>query len=120
MPVVDEHLRTKIFVGQACSDIVDESSLSRSNLDEKLKLDEQDSLILGSNLTSPKTKIEIPTKPYVDSLSVNHRNTRDLSTVFNDQDNDLDNNELTNLDSMTTSTNPTIDLQLSNERHIDD
>ena len=52
-------------------------------------------------LTSPKTIIELPTKSYVDSLHESNRNRRDLSSVFNDQDNEFDNNKLTNLDSVT-------------------
>ena len=39
----------------------------RLDPDEKLKLDEQDSIIPNSTLTSPKTTKEIPTKSYVDS-----------------------------------------------------
>ena len=58
----------------------------RLDPDEKLKLDKQDSIILNSTLTSPKTIIEIPTKASVDSLSENDRKGRDLLTVFNNQD----------------------------------
>ena len=60
--------------------------------DEKLKLDEQDSLIVDFTLTSPKTVIGIPTKSNVDSLYENSRNKRNLSSAFNDQDNESDNN----------------------------
>ena len=35
---------------------------------EQLKLDEQDSIVLNSKLTSLKTIIELPTKSYVDKL----------------------------------------------------
>ena len=45
-----------------------ESSLLSIDPNEKLKLDEQDSIILNSFLTSPKTIIEKPTKTYVDHL----------------------------------------------------
>ena len=44
------------------------------------------------------TIIEITTKPYVDSLHENNRNRRDLSSVFNDQDNEFDNYKLNSLD----------------------
>ena len=43
---------------------MDESSMWRLDLDEKLKLVEQDSIILNSTLTIAKTKIELPTKIY--------------------------------------------------------
>ena len=64
-------------------------------LDEKLKLDEQDSIILDFKLTPPKTILEIPTKAHVDSVIENGRNRRDMSTVFNDQYNEFE-NKLTN------------------------
>ena len=62
LPAVREHLTPKFYVDEAISHSVDESSLLRLDPDEKLKLDEQDSIILNSNLTLPKTKTEIPTK----------------------------------------------------------
>ena len=80
---------------------VDELSLLRLDPNEELNPDEQDSMILNSTLTSPKTIIEIPIKSYVDSLREINRNRRNLSSVFNDQDNKFDNNKLTNLDSIT-------------------
>ena len=85
-----------------------------------LKQDKQDSIILKSTLTSPKTIIEIPTKSYVDSLHENGRNRRDLSTVFNDQDNEFDNIKLTNIDSITVNRNPYLDKELSNKKYVDD
>ena len=73
----------------------------RLDLEEKLKLDWQDSIRLNSRLTSSKTIIEIPNKAYVYSLSENDRNTRALSTVFNDPDSEFDFDKLTNLYSFT-------------------
>ena len=69
---------------------VNESSLLRLDPYEKLKQDEQDSIFPNSTLTSPKTIIDIPTKSYVDSLHENRRKRRDLLSVFNDQDNEID------------------------------
>ena len=46
-----EHLTPRMYVNIATVISVDESSLFRLDLDEELKLDEQDSLILNSNLT---------------------------------------------------------------------
>ena len=68
---------------------------------EKLNLDEQDSIVLNSNLTSPKTIIELPTESYVDSLHEIYKNRRDLTSVFNAQDNKFDKNKLTNINSVT-------------------
>ena len=92
----------------------------RLDPDEKLKLDEQDSIILNSTLTSPKTIIELPTKSYVDSLHESYRNRRDSSSVFNDRNNEFDNNKLTNLDSVTVNRNPSSDNEVSNKKYVDD
>ena len=56
------------------------------DLDEELELDEQDSIILISSLTSPKTITELLTEAEFDSLHESSRTRRHLSTVFNDQD----------------------------------
>ena len=44
------------------SDGVIEPSLLRLDPNEKLKLDEQDCVVLNSALTLPKTQFELPTK----------------------------------------------------------
>ena len=100
------HLTAKLYVDKS----IDESNLLRLDPDEKLKLVEQDSIVLNSTLTSPKTIIEIPTKAYNDGLHQgNGRSRRDLGIDFYDESNDLvKNNEnntlndniLTNLDSV--------------------
>ena len=61
----------------------------------------------------------MPTKSYVDSLHEINRNRRDLSSVFNDQENDFDKNKLTNLDSVTVGRDPSSDNELSNEFYND-
>ena len=57
---------------------------------------------------------------YVDNLHEINRNRRDLSSVFNDQGNEFDNNKLTNLDSVTVNRNPDLDDELANKKYIDD
>ena len=84
-----------------------------------MKLDEQDSILLNSTLTSPKTIIEWPTKSYVDSLHGNSRNRRDLSSVFNDQDKELNNNNLTNIDSFTVNRNPNSKNELVDKKYLE-
>ena len=64
-PTLEEQLTPKIFVDQAISNGVARSSLFRLEVDEKLKVDEQDSIVLNSTLTLPKTIIKLPTKSYV-------------------------------------------------------
>ena len=110
-----EHLTPKLYVDNA----IHESSLLRLHRDEKLKLDEQDSILLDSILIPPNMIIEIPTKSYVDSLHEINRDRRDLSSVFNDQDNEFDNNKLTSLDSITVNRDPNLDNELSNKKYVD-
>ena len=88
--------------------------------DEELKLDEQDSIVPNSTLTSPKTVVEISTKSYVDSLHEINRNRRDLSSVFNDQGNKPDKKKLASLDSVTIIRNPSSDNEVSNKKNVDD
>ena len=57
---------------------------------------------------------------YVNELHEINRNKRDLSSVFNDQDNEFDNNKLTNLASITVNRNPNLDNELANKKYIDD
>ena len=95
-----------------------------------LKLDEQDSIVPNSSSTSPKMKIEIPTKAYIDSLhDENERNGRDLGLAFydrevdfvkNNQINNFNNNILTNIDSITVKRKPTSDKQLTSKKYVDD
>ena len=120
MPAVREHLIPKFYVDQSISHWLNELSLLRLDPDEKLNLDEQDSIILNSALTSSKRIIEFSTKSYVDSVHESSRNRRDLSSVFNDQDNEFDNNILTHLDSVTVNRNPTSDNKVPNKKHVND
>ena len=91
----------------------------RLDLDEELNLDEQGTIILNSALTSPKAMREFPTKSYVDSLHDINSNRPDLSSVFNDRNNEFDKNNITNLDSITVNRDPTSDNELSNKKYID-
>ena len=83
-------------------------------------LHNQEPIVLNSTSTSPKTIIELPTKSYVDSLHESSRNRRDVSSVFNDQDNEFDDNQSTNLDSVSVNRNPTSDNELANKKFVDD
>ena len=83
-PAVREDRTPNFYVDEAILHSVNESPLLRLDPNEKLKLDEQEFMILSSTLTSPKTKKEIPTNSYVDSLHESSRNKRELSSVFND------------------------------------
>ena len=90
IPNLEEELTPKIHVYEAISDGVDNSSLLRLDPDEKLNSDEQDSIVLNSTLTLPKTIIELSTKSYVDSRWNDPSIIRNTAHVdFNDKN--LDN-----------------------------
>ena len=93
---------------------MNEPSLLRLDLDEKIKFYEEDSKIPNSFLTSPTTIIEIPTKPYVGGSHEINRNRRHLLSVYNDQVNEFGDIKLTNLDSITVNRNPISDIELAN------
>ena len=120
MPAVREHLTPKNYVNQSISYHMHDLSLLRLDRDENLKLDEQNSIVFTSVIASPEKRMELSTKSYVDRLHEINRNRRDLSSLFNDQDNELDNNKLTNLDSVTLNRNPSSDNELVIKKYIDD
>ena len=67
LPQIDSHLTAMLYVDDSISNSIDESSLLGLDPDEKLNLDQQDSIVFNSILTLPKTIFEIPTKAYIDS-----------------------------------------------------
>ena len=76
--------------------------------------------ILQINLHSEPTDDDhAATKSYVDYLSENDRNRRDMSTVFIDQHNEFGNNKFTNLDSITFKRNRLLNEELSNKKYVD-
>ena len=85
-PEYDDQVTSKIFVDNTIRNNVVESTLVRLDPDEKLNLDEQDSIILNSILISPKTIIEVPTKNYVDKKLVDPSIKKNTNHVdFNDK-----------------------------------
>ena len=119
-PAVNEHFAAEYYVDRAIFNSVHESSMLKKDPNEELKPDKQDSKILISFLTSPKTIIEIPVKACVHSLSGNNRNRRDITTVFDDQDNDFDNIKLTILPFVTINRAPIVDNDFAIKNYVDD
>ena len=113
---VGEQLTAKNYVDEAISNSVDESSLIRLDLDEKLEPCEQVSMILTPNLTSRKTKVDIPTKAYVNSLHKNSRSRQDSSTVLKYQDNEFDKIKFKKLDSIMVSRDATTNNEISTKK----
>ena len=126
LPQIDKHLTAKLYVHNS----IDESSLLRLDPNEKLDLDIQDSIILNSTLTDPKTVIEIPTKAYVDSLHEEiERSRRDLGLSFydeeddlvkNNQNNDFNINTITNVKTIQINDSPTNDNNVINKKYLND
>ena len=110
MPAVGEHLTAKYYVDNAISKAIDESSLLRLDPDEKL---EQDSIILTSTLTTPKTILEIPTKIYVDNKF------DDPSIIKNTDHVDFNDKILDNVHSIKVNSIPTLDEQLTPKTYVD-
>ena len=118
-PTLDAQLTPKFYVDNFVLDNVDEVSLLRLDPKSDIHFGKLDSIFVNSSITSPRTLIELPTKSYIDSLHEINRDRRDLSSVFNDQDNEFDNNKLTNLDSITVNRDPNLDNELSNKKYVD-
>ena len=119
-PTLDAQLTPKFYVDHFVLDCVKEESLLRLDPKGKIHYGKLDSIFVNSSVISPRTIIELPTKLCVDGLHEINRNRRDLSSVFNDQDTEFDNNKLSNLDSVTVNRNPNLDNELSNKKYVDD
>ena len=110
---LEEQLTPKYYVDQAISIDVDESSLLRLDPNEKLKLDEQDSIILNSNLTLPKTIKKLPTKVNVDNLF------NDPSITKNTVHINLNDRNITNARFIHVNQWPQIDSHLTRKLYVD-
>ena len=110
LPQIDSHLTAKLYVDSAISDRVNEQSLLRLDPDEKL---EQDSIILNSTLTNPKTILELPTKNYVDNKF------NDSSIIKNTDHVDFNDKILDNVHSIKVNSYPTLDAQLTPKFYVD-
>ena len=67
MPEFGDQLTSKIYVDNVIRNSADESTLLSLDPDEKLNLHEQDSILLNSTLTSPKTINKLPNKSFADN-----------------------------------------------------
>ena len=59
-PQIDSQLTAKLYVDEAISNSVNESSILSIDPDEKPELDEQDFIFVNFTLTTPKSDNEIP------------------------------------------------------------
>ena len=110
LPQIDSNLTATLYVDNALSDSIDESSLLRLDTDEKLT---QDTVVLNSTLTSPKTIIELPTKNYVDNKF------NDSSIIKNTDHVDSNDKILDNVHSIKVNSYPILDAQLTPKFYVD-
>ena len=125
-PQIDSHLTPMLFVTNA----IDDSSLVRNNQDNDFNNNNLTNIISITLNKQAENDIEVITKAYVDQFhNDNERNRRDLElssyneevdSVKNNQDNDLNDNKLTNINSITINNNPTDNNHFSNKKYVDD
>ena len=124
-PQIDSHLTPKLYVDNA----LDESSLVRNNQDNDFNnnnLTNINSITLNTQAVNDN---EVITEAYVDQFhNDNERNRRDVGLSFyneevdlvkDNQDNDLNDNKLTYINSITINNNPTDDNHVCNKIYID-
>ena len=110
LPQIDSHLTAKLYVDNAISESIDESSLLRLDTDEKFT---QDTIVLNSTLTLPKTIIELPTKNYIDNKF------NDPSIIKNTDHVDFNDKILDNVHSIKVNSYPTLNEQLTPKLYVD-
>ena len=126
LPQIDSHLTAKLYVDNS----IDETSLVRNNKDNDFgnyNLTNINSITLNKQAENDN---EVITKAYVDQFhQENERSRRDLGIGFhnesndlvkNNQDNNLNDNKLTNINSITINNNPTDNDHVSNKKYVDD
>ena len=125
LPQIDSHLTAKLNVNNA----IDESSLVRNNQDNDFNIYNLFNMNSITLKKPAKNDNEVITKAYVDQFhQENEQSARDVEFDFydessdlvkNNQKNDPNDNNLTNLDSITVSKNLSLDNELSNNKYID-
>ena len=113
MPPLKSNQHQNFCIGQATSDVVDNTSLLRLDPDEKLKLDEQDSILLNSSLTLPKTITEVFTKSYFNKKFI------DPSIIKNTKHKDVNDKNITNARFIQVNQCPQIDSPLTPNLFVD-
>ena len=126
LPQIDSHLTAKLYVDKS----MDEASLVKNNQDNDFgnyNLTNINSITLNTQAVNDN---QVITKAYVDQFhQEKERSRRDLGIDFynessdivkNNQDNDLNDNKLTNLNSITINNNAIHDNHVTNKKIIDD
>ena len=118
-PQIDSHLTAKLYVDKS----IDEPSLVTTNQDNDFNNHNLSNINSITSNTQAVNDNEILTKAYVDQFhQENERSRRDLGLSFfnegvdlvkNNQDNDLNDEKLTNLDSITVNRHSNLDNELA-------
>ena len=119
-------MTAKLYVDTA----IDESSLARNNQDKDFDNNNLTNINSITSKTQAENDNEVITKAYVDQFHPeNERSRRDVGLsvyneeadlVENNRDNDLNDNKLINLDSITVNRKPSSDNEVVNEKYLDD
>ena len=121
MPQIDSHLTAKLYVDNS----IDETSLVRNNQDNDFNINNVTNINSITLNTQAVNDNQVITKAYVDQFhQQNEGSRRDLAIdifdkwidlVENNQNNDLKDNNLTNIDSIKVFRDPTTDIELTNK-----
>ena len=125
-PQNDSRLTVKLYVDNS----INEPSLVGNFQDNDFSYQNLSKINSTTSDTQAVNDNQVNTKAYVDQFhNDDERTRRDLGLDFysessglvkNNQDNDLNDNKLTNLDSNTVNKNPDLDKELANEKYVDD
>ena len=126
LPQIDSHLTAKLYVDTE----IDQSSLVRNIQDNDFSNNNLTNIKSVTLVTQAVNDNQVITKAYVDQFHQdNERSRRDFGLDFynessdivkNNQDNDLNDNKLTYINSITINNNPVDDNHVSNKEYIDD
>ena len=126
LPQIDRHLTAKLYVDNS----IDESSLVRNNEDNDFNNNNLATIHSITLSTQAVNDNQVITKAFVDQFQQeNERSRRDLGMDFynesndsvkNNQDKYLNDNKITNSDSVTVKRDPSSDSELSTKKYIDD
>ena len=112
LPEFGDQLTSKLYVDNTIRNNVVESTLLKLDPIGKLNLNEQDSIILNSTLTSPKTIKEVPSKNYVE------KKFDDPSVIKNTAHIDLNDIKITNARFIQVNQWPQIDSHLPPKLYV--
>ena len=125
-PQIDSHLTAKLYADTE----IDQLSLVRNNQDNDFNNNNLTNINSFTLNKQPENNDEVVTKAYVDQFhQENERSRRDLGIIFynessdlvkNNQNNDINDNKLTNINSITIDTTPTDNNHVINKKYVDD